>query len=283
MIQIQSDIICLRAPNPSPLTFTGTNTYIVGIDRVTVIDPGPYIESHLDAILALIDGRPVDAIIVSPSHLDHSPLARPLSDRCGAPVVAFGGPMAGRSEVMQTLDGAIGGGEGADTDFAPDRTVVDGDAIGDFRAIHTPGHMGNHICLLYKDVLFSGDHVMGWATSLVSPPDGDLTDFMASCRKLQSIPARRYLPGQGDPIGDPMARLDWLIAHRLEREAQIMSALIAGADTADHITAKVYADIDASLHFAAKRNVVAHLIDLTQQKRIAPVSILSVDAVFRPL
>ena len=112
MIQIQSDIICLRAPNPSPLTFTGTNTYIVGTDRVTVIDPGPYIESHLDAILALIDGRPVDAIIVTHSHLDHSPLARQLSDRCGAPVVAFGGPMAGRSEVMQTLVGAIGGGRG---------------------------------------------------------------------------------------------------------------------------------------------------------------------------
>jgi glyoxylase-like metal-dependent hydrolase (beta-lactamase superfamily II) len=184
---------------------------------------------------------------------------------------------------MQTLVGAIGGGEGADTAFAPDRTVVDGEAIGDFRAIHTPGHMGNHICLLYKDVLFSGDHVMGWATSLVSPPDGDLTDFMASCRKLQPIPARRYLPGHGDPIEDPMARLDWLIAHRLEREAQIMSALIAGADTADLITAKVYADVDAGLHFAAKRNVVAHLIDLTQQKRIAPVGILSVDAVFRPL
>ena len=283
MIQIETDIVCLRAPNPSPLTFSGTNTYIVGTDRVTVIDPGSYIESHLDAILALVDGRPVNAIIVTHSHLDHSPLARPLSDRCGAPVVAFGGPMAGRSEVMQTLVGAIGGGEGADTDFAPDRTVVDGEMIGDFRAIHTPGHMGNHICLLFKDIIFSGDHVMGWATSLVSPPDGDLTDFMASCRKLQTFPARRYLPGHGDPIEHPKARVDWLIAHRLEREAQIMAALTDGADTADRITAKVYADVDANLHFAAKRNVVAHLIDLTQQKRIEPVGILSVDAVFRPL
>jgi glyoxylase-like metal-dependent hydrolase (beta-lactamase superfamily II) len=283
MIQIEQDIVCLRAPNPSPLTFTGTNTYIVGSDRVTVIDPGPYIESHLDAIMALIGERPVDAIIVTHSHLDHSPLAHPLSDRCGAPVVAFGGPMAGRSDVMQTLVGAIGGGEGADTDFAPDQTVVDGEVIGAFRTIHTPGHMGNHICLLYKDVVFSGDHVMGWATSLVSPPDGDLTDFMASCRKLQMIPARRYLPGHGDPIEDPKARVDWLISHRLEREAQIMAALVDGADTADRITAEVYVDVDTSLHFAAKRNVVAHLIDLTQQKRIAPVGILSVDAVFRPL
>ena len=220
------------APNPSPMTKDGTNTYLLGTQDIAVIDPGPAIPEHLEALLSVLEpGQQITHIVVTHSHLDHSPLAAELSSATSAPVYAFGDAFAGRSEIMSSLAQAspLGGGEGIDTQFVPDRIIRDGDTlrIGDIGldVIHTPGHLGNHICLAWGDVCFSGDHVMGWSSTLISPPDGDLTDFMASCAKLQARTWSRFFPGHGDPIEDPSARMDWLVAHRRGREASLLKAL----------------------------------------------------------
>jgi glyoxylase-like metal-dependent hydrolase (beta-lactamase superfamily II) len=265
---MRDDLALVLAPNPSPMTGPGTNTYLLGRDRLIVIDPGPAIPAHLAAVLRAIGGRPVDHILVTHSHLDHSALAPALSRETGAAVCAFGGATAGRSCAMTALvaRGLTGGGEGIDSDFAPDRMLADGEVLdggwGRIKAIHTPGHIGNHLCFQWADALFSGDHVMGWASSLVSPPDGDLTDFMASCRKLRQVPAACFYPGHGAPVPDPQGRLTWLIAHRLQRETQIVEVLAAGPATPRDITAQVYAVLSPMLAIAAERNVLAHLIDL---------------------
>ncbi len=284
---LRDDLALVLAPNPSPLTGPGTNTYLLGRDRLVVIDPGPAIPSHLAAVLDAIGGRRVDHILVTHSHLDHSALAPALAAATGAPVCAFGGPMAGRSAAMTSLAarGLTGGGEGIDRDFMPDRVLADGQVMhgdwGQITAIHTPGHIGNHLCFLWGDALFSGDQVMGWASSLVSPPDGDLTDFMASCRKLQEIPAACFYPGHGAPVPDPQERLAWLIAHRLQREAQIIAALTTGPATPQAITAQVYADLSPILVKAAERNVLAHLIDLHGKGRVTAAPALAETAVFQ--
>lgn len=257
------------APNPSPMTLHGTNTYLLGTGDVAVIDPGPEIESHLEAILdALAPGERVSHIVVTHSHRDHSPLSRRLAAETGAPVLAFGTHEEGRAPVMAALaeSGLAGGGEGVDLDFAPDIRLKDGAVVegGDWRleALWTPGHLTNHLCLVWEDAVFTGDHVMGWASSLVSPPDGDLTAFMASCRRLRTRQDRIYFPGHGDPVENPAERLDWLIGHRLAREGQILAALAAGPATAAELARAIYTDTPPALLPAAKRNVFAHLIDL---------------------
>lgn len=275
------------APNPAPMTYRGTNTYLVGTGELAVIDPGPDSPAHLEAILAaLAPGQRISHIIVTHSHLDHSPLAAPLATRTGAPVYAFGGPHAGRSAVMQALaaGGLSGGGEGIDLGFAPDITLADGARIeGDgweLEVIHTPGHLGNHIALAWGETCFTADHVMGWASSLVSPPDGDLTDFMASCRKLRARPWQVFHPGHGAPVTDPAARLDWLIGHRLARESAILAALDTGPATVRHLAERIYSDTPAALLPAAERNVFAHLIDLTGKSEVAPEGPLAATARF---
>jgi glyoxylase-like metal-dependent hydrolase (beta-lactamase superfamily II) len=277
----------ILAPNPSPMTYRGTNTYLLGHTDLAVIDPGPLSESHLQAILEAV--RPeqrISHIIVTHSHLDHSPLAAPLSRACGAPVLAFGGPLAGRSAAMTRLaeNGLMGGGEGIDADFCPDITLRDGEVIKgsdwELEVIHTPGHLGNHIALAWGDACFTADHVMGWASSLVSPPDGDLTDFMASCRRLRAREWRVFHPGHGRPVHDPAARLDWLIQHRLNREAAILGALKQGPATASDLARMVYTDTPAALLKAAERNVLAHLVDLTGRALARPKGALTADAVF---
>jgi glyoxylase-like metal-dependent hydrolase (beta-lactamase superfamily II) len=286
VLALRDDLALVLAPNPSAMTGPGTNTYLLGHDRIVVIDPGPAIPAHLDAVLQAIGGRVVDHILVTHSHLDHSALAPALAAATGAAICGFGGPAAGRSAVMSTLTarGLTGGGEGIDPDFAPDRTLADGDGLqgdwGRITAIHTPGHIGNHLCFAWGDVLFSGDHVMGWASSLVSPPDGDLTDFMASCLKLQGVPATCFHPGHGAPVLDPQARLAWLIGHRLQREAQILAALAAGPATARDVTAFVYKDLSPLLAKAAERNVLAHLIDLHGKSIVAATPGICEGAVF---
>lgn len=277
----------ILAPNPSPMTYRGTNTYLVGTRGLAVIDPGPRDTVHLGAILAAVEpGQQITHIVVTHAHLDHSPLARTLSRHTGAPVLAFGSAHAGRSTVMERLaaDGLAGGGEGIDDGFDPDRAVADGETIkGDgwaLEVIHTPGHIGNHIALGWQDRCFTADHVMGWASSLVSPPDGDLTDFMASCRRLAERDWRVFYPGHGAPVGDPAARLDWLIGHREGREASILRALGSGPATARDLAERIYTDVPAALLPAAERNVFAHLVDLTGRSLIAPQGMLSSQARF---
>ena len=265
---LAEDLRLLLAPNPSPMTERGTNTYLLGHGAVTVIDPGPLDHAHLAAIsAALAPSERITQILVTHSHKDHSPAARALAEATGAPILAFGDSQAGRSDRMQALSGAeIGGGEGVDVGFTcdenlPDRTVIEaGDK--ELTAIHTPGHLGNHLCFQWGKTLFSGDHIMGWAPSLVSPPEGDLTDFMASLDRVEALGPLRYYPGHGAPIADGLARTQALRAHRLGREMSIRAAVAQGATTLDAITETVYTDVPAALLPAAARNVLAHLIDL---------------------
>jgi hydroxyacylglutathione hydrolase len=254
------------------MTGPGTWTHVVGRGEVAVIDPGPAIPAHLDAILAaLAPGERVAAILVTHAHLDHSALAPELAAATGAPVLAFGGATAGRSPVMQRLvaEGLTGGGEGIDTAFRPDRCLADGESVEgpDWRltALHTPGHMGGHLCLEWEDVLFTGDHVMGWAPSLVSPPDGDMGAYMASLARLAARPWRRFLPAHGAAVEDPAARLEALISHRRGREAALLAALRQGAADLATLTARVYTDIAPALRPAAERNALAHLVDLAER------------------
>jgi len=278
----------LLAPNPSPMTYRGTNTYLVGETDIAVIDPGPASLAHLEALLAALAAEQhVSHILVTHSHLDHSPLARDLQAATGAPILAFGPADAGRSPIMRELaaQGLVGGGEGIDQAFKCDRCLSDGAIVTGtnwrLEALHTPGHIGNHLCFAYGDMLFSGDHVMGWASSLVSPPDGDLTNFMASCRRLQRRRWQTFLPGHGDVIDAPDARLDWLIQHRLQREAAILTHLGAGPASASTLTSVIYSDTPAGLRKAAERNVLAHLVDLCQRDLVAPATVLSATAEFR--
>ncbi len=263
------------APNPSAMTYRGTNTYVVGTRDLAVIDPGPLDLNHLEAILAACGPtQKISHIVVTHTHLDHSPLAKPLSERTGAPVWAFGTARTGRSRIMMELaeSGLAGGGEGIDEAFEPNHLLRDGEVLRgtdwDLEVIHTPGHLGNHICLALQDLCFTADHVMGWASSLVSPPDGDLTDFMASCARLQQREWQRFMPGHGATIDAPHARLNWLIDHRKSREAAILNALGSQPATARALTQTVYTDTPPKLLPAAERNVLAHLIDLIGQSRV---------------
>lgn len=275
------------APNPSPMNYRGTNTYLLGGSDIAVIDPGPDHPAHLEAILSALEpGQRVSHIIVTHTHLDHSPLARPLAERTEAEIWAFGDGTSGRSPIMQDLAqaGLMGGGEGVDHDFLPDHTLADGDVLRGngwaLEALHTPGHIGNHLCLAWGDACLTADHVMGWATSLVSPPDGDLTDFMASCEKLAAREWRVFYPGHGAPISDPNARLNWLVDHRRAREASILQALHDGPATAEDLARAIYTETPPALLGAATRNVLAHLVDLTGRGRVAPQGALQADALF---
>lgn len=275
------------APNPSPMTYRGTNTYLLGETALAVIDPGPDSPAHLEAILAAITpGQHVSHIIVTHTHLDHSPLSSALAAQTAAPVIAFGTAQAGRSAVMQQLAaaGTVGGGEGIDARFIPDRTVADGESItGDgwmLDVIHTPGHLGNHISLGWQDACFTADHVMGWASSLVSPPDGDLTDFMRSCARLQERDWRVFYPGHGAPIVSPAARLDWLVGHRLTREVAILDLLAQAPASAPELARIIYTETPPALLGAATRNVLAHLIDLHGRGKVMHQGTLQETAVF---
>jgi len=267
-LALEDGLRLVLAPNPSPMTERGTNTWLLGEGAVTVLDPGPADPVHLRAILAALSpGERIVRILVSHSHLDHSPAARPLAEATGAPVLAFGDSSAGRSERMQALVGQpIGGGEGVDNIFAPDERLPDGTDLDigglALRVLHTPGHLGNHLCFLWGQALFSGDQVMGWAPSLVSPPDGDLTDFMASLDRLEALGPTRLYPGHGAPVDDGPARIRALRTHRLGRERAIVDAIAAGAASAQAVTAAVYTDVPQAFLPAAARNVLAHLIDL---------------------
>ncbi|KUF11668.1 MBL fold metallo-hydrolase [Pseudoponticoccus marisrubri] len=275
------------ANNPSPMTFRGTNTYLLGETGLAVIDPGPDDPAHLQAILSAVGpGQRITHVLVTHAHLDHSPLARPLAEATGAPVLGFGPATAGRSPVMAGLaaGGLVGGGEGVDAAFAPDITLADGAELEGagwrITALHTPGHMANHLSFAWGDTLFTGDLVMGWASSLVSPPDGDLTAFMDSLRRLRQHRWQLFHAGHGAPVTDPMARLAALYDHRMAREAAIVAALADGPADAPGLARRIYTDVPTALLPAAERNVLAHLIDLTQTGRAKPEGQLTAHARF---
>lgn len=286
-VTLQADLRSIRAPNPSPLTGDGTNTFIIGTGHVCILDPGPDDTGHLQAILqALNPAEQIAAILVTHSHLDHSALAPRLAAQTGAPVFAFGDSLAGQSDFMRRLSarGVGGGGEGVDVTFRPDHCLRDSEVFSfgadQITAIWTPGHMGNHLCFQWRDAVFSGDHVMDWATTLVSPPDGDLGAFMQSLTRLEASYARVLYPAHGRAITDPMQRLQDLRAHRLTREAQILAALSHGSSQITALVTSIYSKIPANLHRAAARNVYAHLIDLWQRGIVEAKPDMTPDAVY---
>jgi len=286
----------LTAPNPSPMTADGTQTYLVGEGAVAVIDPGPEDAGHLRAILgALAPGEQVTAILVTHAHRDHSLGAPALAAATGAPVYAFGSFGAASRPDFAALQG-LGGGEGADRDFRPDRVMAEGEALESpervggapgwaLTALHTPGHVGEHLCFALtgpaEGILFTGDHVMGWSTSMISPPDGDMAAFMASLRELAARSGDAlYLPGHGAPIGNPAQRVAELIAHREAREAEIEAALAEGPLSAADLVGRVYANLDPRLNRAAARTALAHLIALADAGRARALGPLSADVAF---
>ena len=279
----------VRANNPSAFTGTGTNTYLLGQGVVTVIDPGPDLDSHLAAVLgALHPGERIGHILLTHAHLDHSALIPRLKAATGAQVLAFGSARSGRSAVMTRLAaGGLAGTEGADPAFAPDRPVTDGAVLTlsglEVTVWHLPGHMGCHVGFALGAELFSGDHVMAWSTSLISPPDGDMAAYMASLRRLQGAHWTRFHPGHGPAVEDPAARLQALIQHRLLREAAITASLTAqGPADAVTLARRIYTDTPPALLPAAARNVLAHLIDLQTRGHIIPGPGPLAQAVFHP-
>ncbi len=246
------------AENPGPFTFWGTGTYVVGHGEVAVIDPGPELPAHIDALLKALAGERIAQILVTHTHIDHSPAAKAVKAATGAPSFGFG-PHGKAGET---------GESGADLEFRPDRMLREGDRVEGhgwhLEAVHTPGHASNHLCfaLPQEKALFSGDHVMGWSTTVVVPPDGGMRAYM---RSLDRLAARRdaiYWPTHGGPIRDPQTHLRELIAHRQDRRASILAALDLGSATPAGIVALVYKGLDEKLVEAAAQSVLAHLLEL---------------------
>jgi glyoxylase-like metal-dependent hydrolase (beta-lactamase superfamily II) len=259
--QLESGIARLLAHNPSAFTYYGTQSYLVGEREVAVVDPGPDLPEHLDALTAAIGGRRVVAIMCTHTHRDHSPAAAPLAERTGAPIVGCG-PLA-LETVGPRADASFDG------DYAPDRVLADGEAIEvdamPVTAVATPGHTSNHLCFAYGDALFTGDHVMGWSTTVIFPPDGDMADYMASLDKLRRRSDRVYYPAHGPAVTNPAQYVRHLVGHRMQREKQILSLVSEQPRTIPEIVAGAYPGLDPRLVTAAGGSVLAHLLDLERR------------------
>lgn len=251
------------ANNPGPFTFTGTATFIVGQGQVAVIDPGPDDPAHLQALLAAVRGERVSHVLVTHTHRDHSPLARPFAQAVGAPVLAAR-PPARATHVSTPVE------EGDDDSFFPDVVLSGGERIAGpgwtLEALATPGHASNHLCfaLAEENALFSGDHVMGWSTTVVAPPDGDMDAYLASLRALIDRRFDILWPTHGPPVTEPAPFLEAYLAHRLAREAQVLARLRAGDRTIGQMVPVLYAGVDKRLWPAASLSVLAHLIRLVR-------------------
>ncbi len=257
------------APNASPFTFNGTCTYIVGEGAVAIVDPGPDDDSHLAALLAAIDREQVETILVTHTHRDHSAGANKLR-------AATGARLAGAASFTSRAEGTAGLDSAHDRDYSPDATLADGERLHgsgySIEAIATPGHCSNHLCfaLLGQGVLFSGDQVMAWSTSVIAPPDGSMRAYMDLLEKLRRRDETIYWPGHGGPVLEPQRYLRALIHHRRQREASILTALGDGAQTIPALVAKVYTGLSPSLTGAAGLSTLAHLEDLRQRGLIVP-------------
>ncbi|TNF13085.1 MAG: MBL fold metallo-hydrolase [Rhodobacteraceae bacterium] len=287
MEELEPGLRRIVAPNPSPMTYTGTCSYVIGTGAVGVVDPGPADPAHLQAILdGLARGERISHILVTHAHLDHSPGARLLADATGAPVLAFGPPEAGRSPIMAELAaaGMAGGGEGVDHGFHPDEPLGDGETLshGDWQvtALHTPGHFCNHLSFVLGDAVLTGDVVMGWSSTLISPPDGDLSDYYLSLERIDALTPRILYPGHGAPVSDPRGLISEQRAHRESRSAQILENLRRRPATPHALTQAIYTDIPPALLPAAERNVFAHLVEMTQQTLVTPAPHLHPKALF---
>lgn len=248
------------ARNPSPFTFTGTGTYIVGKGTVAIIDPGPADPRHIAAVAAAVAGETVSHFVITHTHMDHSPAAGPLKAQ-------LGGLIAGCAPLALADDGPRADA-GFDPDYAPDLVLADGDRLRGpgwtLAAVHTPGHTSNHLCFALEQqrILFTGDHVMGWSTTVVAPPDGDMAAYMRSLSLLLERNDRLYLPTHGPAVEEPQRFVRGLIAHRRQREAQILKLMADGVDTIPALVEQMYAGVDRRLWPAAGRSVLAHLRDL---------------------
>lgn len=265
LVQVAPGIQRVVADNPSKFTAWGTGTYLVGEDDVAVIDPGPDDVGHVAALLAALDGRRVTHLLITHTHADHSPAAAALAAATGAPTYGFGPHPPGADEHTE---------EHGDLAFVPDVVVRDGDVLTgrgfEFECLHTPGHLSNHVCYAERSrrCLFSGDHVMGWSTSVISPPAGDLVDYLANLRRLLGRDDTVYYPTHGPPVTEPRTYVQALIDHRLERERQIVEQVSAGARTIPEIVEVLYADVRPELHEPAGRSVHAHLLALVATGRV---------------
>ena len=259
--QLETGIARVLAHNPSAFTYYGTQSYLIGTNELAVIDPGPDLPEHIDALVEAIGGRPVAAIMCTHTHRDHSPAARPLAERIGAPIVGCA-PLA-LETVGPRADAAFDG------DYAADRVLGDGDAVAvdgkPVVAIATPGHTSNHLCFAYEGALLTGDHVMGWSTTVVFPPDGDMGAYMASLDKLRQRDDRTYYPAHGPPVTKPQQYVRGLMGHRMQRETQILRLVGEQARDIPDIVASAYPGLDPRLTTAAGGSVYAHLLDLERR------------------
>ncbi|MDP1642410.1 MAG: MBL fold metallo-hydrolase [Phenylobacterium sp.] len=270
------------ARNPGPFTFMGTGTYIVGRGEVAVIDPGPDLPEHLEAILAALEpGERVTHILVTHHHSDHSPLARPLKAKTGAAIYGCAVGAAAEESTIRTE-------AGADFDFAPDVSLCGGGQVLEgpgwtLEAVATPGHTSNHICFALKEenALFSGDHIMGWSTTVITPPDGDMTDYMDSLERVKVRDFDVLWPTHGPPIREVTPFIEAYAAHRRAREAQVLAAVGEGYERIVEMVPKLYADVDPRLHPAAARSVLGHMIDLVRRGKVATDGPASIDSRYR--
>jgi glyoxylase-like metal-dependent hydrolase (beta-lactamase superfamily II) len=256
---VEPGVARVLAHNPSAFTYYGTQTYLVGDDELAVIDPGPDLPEHVDALHQAIAGRPVAAIVCTHTHRDHSPAAVPLAALTGASIVGCA-PLVMEGTGLEA---------GFDATYRPDRVLEEGEELEfDGRslvAVATPGHTSNHLCFAYGDALFSGDHVMGWSTTVVVPPDGDMADYMASLEKLRQRGDRIYFPAHGPPVTKPQQYVRGLIGHRMQREKQILRLVGEEARDIPDIVANAYPGLDRRLIMAAGASVLAHLVDLERR------------------
>ena len=268
------------AKNPGPFTLHGTGTYIIGRGNVGVIDPGPADAAHIDAILRATSGETITHMLVTHTHNDHSPGCALLREACDAPTYAYGPHGAGKHEQGVAVE------EGGDMAFAPDHRVRHGEVIeGDgwsFECVYTPGHTSNHVCYALREerALFSGDHVMGWSTSIVSPPDGDMAQYMASLKLLLERDDAVYWPTHGPAVTAPAPFVEAFIAHRVERERQIERCLRRGMRKIEEMVPTMYADLPAFMHPAAARSVFAAIIHMNERGVVVCEGDLAVDAAY---
>jgi glyoxylase-like metal-dependent hydrolase (beta-lactamase superfamily II) len=259
--QLEPGIARLLAHNPSAFTYFGTQSYLVGSAEIAVIDPGPDLPEHVDALEAAIGGRPVVAIVCTHTHRDHSPASRPLAERIGAPIVGCA-PLA-LETVGPRADASFDG------EYAPERVLQDGDTLEvdgkPMTVVATPGHTSNHLCFAYEGALLTGDHVMGWSTTVVVPPDGDMAAYMQSLEKLRQREDRIYYPAHGPAVTNPQQYVRHLMGHRMQREKQILRLIGEQPRSIPDIVANAYPGLDPRLTAAAGGSVFAHLLDLERR------------------